>query len=187
MPGSVDPNGVYIYAEDDIVSPFSDYMNLGQESVSESIADHYASLASRITDLEEDSGWLSLTLADPWANYGGSYEPAAVRRKGDRLRLRGMVRNSSALTGSTAYNIGTLPDGFPRPPYNLPKACATGNWTRVTGGASTGTAHTHTLSMVDTSVRVDLTTGGAVNLTLANTDTFPASGWIALDAEWWLD
>jgi len=34
MPGAVDANGVYIYAEDDLLSPFSAFMNKGQQAAS---------------------------------------------------------------------------------------------------------------------------------------------------------
>jgi hypothetical protein len=56
MPGSIDANGVYIYAEDDPISPFSDFMNLGQESVSDAIGDVSAALDARLDALEAGTG-----------------------------------------------------------------------------------------------------------------------------------
>jgi hypothetical protein len=38
MPGALDGNGVYKYAEDDLLSPWSTYMNLGMNSISNAIA-----------------------------------------------------------------------------------------------------------------------------------------------------
>jgi hypothetical protein len=134
----------------------------------------------------DDTGWVPLTFNSPtWANYGGSYEPAAVRRIGKLVKLRGMCRNSVALTGATTYAIGTIPSEF-GPPFNHVGVGVTGAWNRVSAGASTGTAHTHNVSMQSLGTRVDITQGGTINLSLATSDIFNASSWISLSDIQWL-
>jgi len=154
MPGSVDPNGVYIYAEDDIVSPFSDYMNLGQESVSESIADHYASLSSRLTDLEADrTSWTGTTFAS------GFTGTVSAWRDGLTVTINATMSGTLAFTATgliSVINANVIPAAF------RPNGTPDNRW----GAAylSGGTAG-HGLAVIDNTGLVRLFKGAATSNT----------------------
>lgn len=107
MPGALDPNGVYQYAESDAASPVSDLLNLGMESVSDQlVADRL-----RLTALETataDTGWLTLTLpagtTTPGGSGGADLTPK-IRRVGKVVYVRGRCT-------STSGDITTLATGF---------------------------------------------------------------------------
>jgi len=56
-----------------------------------------------------DTGWIVPTLTGGWADYGSPYSPAAYRRVGKRVYLRGLVKDGSF---GSANPIFTLPAGF---------------------------------------------------------------------------
>lgn len=123
MPGSIDTNGVYQYAEDDLASPFSDVLNLGMESVSEALAANYASLAARLADLETDTGWVPLTLASGYSSGSGF----AIRKVGKSVRLRGSL-SVATNWGAAGFNnvVVTAANGIPtalRPSNSQAFAC----------------------------------------------------------------
>lgn len=63
MPGALDANGIYMYAEDDPISPFSDFMNLGQDSISDALAALSTALDGRLDILEAGTGTVPTMLA----------------------------------------------------------------------------------------------------------------------------
>jgi hypothetical protein len=56
--------------------------------------------------------WTPLTLSGSWTNYGGGWAPAAYRKMGDKVEIRGLIANTVLQS-----QIGFLPVGF-RPPYH---------------------------------------------------------------------
>lgn len=64
-----------------------------------------------------DSGWQTLTLGASWTNQGGSptYGPAACRKFGSHVMLRGLIVPGTQTDGTT---ICTLPSGY-RPSVNM--------------------------------------------------------------------
>lgn len=58
-----------------------------------------------------DSGWQTLTLSNSWTNQGGSptYGPAACRRFGAHVMLRGLLVPGTTTDGTTMF---TLPVGY---------------------------------------------------------------------------
>lgn len=59
-----------------------------------------------------DTGWIAPSLLNGWMDYGDIWEPAAYRRIGRIVYLRGLIKNGNV--GSTIFN---LLDGF-RPSTN---------------------------------------------------------------------
>lgn len=57
--------------------------------------------------------WTAPTLTNSWVNYGGSESTAGYRKIGDRVELRGLIKD-----GTLAAAAFTLPTGF-RPPNNV--------------------------------------------------------------------
>lgn len=65
--GALDANGVYQYGEDDPVSPLSDYMNLGQSSVSARIGELAAAVATppiEVATFGRDGLWAAAPQTD---------------------------------------------------------------------------------------------------------------------------
>lgn len=148
------------------------------------------------TILNGDSGWIAVTtFTVGWENYGGTYAPAAYRKIGDRVFLRGLVR--SGPTGS----IFTLPAGF-RPPYDAlfpaivnavtEEIDATGDGAKTlqTTGTNNGStpAHTHDVTVTaydihvsaafsNIAARLAITSAGVVTLSDANAST----GYVSLE------
>lgn len=116
MPGAPDARGVYQYAEDDELFPWSAYMNRGQLSVSDAIGADRA----RLDDLEADvveqfatityqTGWRApITDTDPET-------PFTVRRRGLRVWIDGgAVENAStiSLPANGQITAFTIPEAF---------------------------------------------------------------------------
>ncbi|WP_323986191.1 hypothetical protein [Microbacterium plantarum] len=57
----------------------------------------------------EDTGWIDLTLANGWQNWGEAYEIARVRRLNRTVHVTGLIRNGDPGIG---VRITTLPVGF---------------------------------------------------------------------------
>uniref|UniRef100_A0AAU6W1W8 Tail fiber protein n=1 Tax=Pseudomonas phage Touem01 TaxID=3138548 RepID=A0AAU6W1W8_9VIRU len=64
---------------------------------------------------EDDTGWVPLNLINGWMNYGSSgvqvQAPAAYRRIGKRVTLRGAIKNPG-LSGYNNSNFARLPTGL---------------------------------------------------------------------------
>lgn len=59
-----------------------------------------------------DTSWTVVSaFSNSWANYGSGYDPAAYRKEGDWVKLRGLIAG-----GTNAQIAFTLPTGY-RPPY----------------------------------------------------------------------
>lgn len=79
------------------------------------------------TTLAGDSGWLALPYATGWSDFDpANWLGAAYRKIGNQVFVRGLVKNSAAMSAGTVYPVGTLPAGF-RPPGNLILSGTIGN------------------------------------------------------------
>jgi len=121
----------------------------------------------------DDSGWVALVLSNGWQNYGTPFAPAACRKVGNRVYLRGLVRY-----GSGTLPITTLPAGFRPVGGTLLFVTTVRNRSndvvdlpaKNTGNPSTGTVHTHpissysvTSSIIYPGTRIDVTEAGVVS------------------------
>jgi hypothetical protein len=81
------------------------------------------------------AGFVLISLAGAWVNYGGSFSSAAWRRVGDLVLLAGMIKNGAL--PSTAF---TLPVGA-RPVVDIQVPVASnGHYGQLQIAASTGIA-----------------------------------------------
>ncbi len=75
--------------------------------------------------------WVAPTLLNSWVNYATSSQAAEYRRVGDRVEVRGFIKN-----GTVPAAVFTLPEGF-RPPNELTFAtAATAAYGQITVAAS---------------------------------------------------
>lgn len=147
------------------------------------------------------SAWRNVSMGDEWAslasNLGANFEAytgfeeAAILRNGTDRTLRGMIRLKAAAgdrTGPTPLTILTLPEGD-RPAVSSLQSGVVGEYRRVTtsGAASTGTAHTHpiTIPMISAAMRIDVLGNGNVQLNLSSFDTFTAGSYVSLAGIKW--
>lgn len=113
--------------------------------------------------------WRAPSFANGWSNYGADWETVAYRMEpGNRVQFRGLANS-----GSISANICTVPEGY------WPKArhlfmCMGSS--KVTNGASAGTAHTHTIT--NGPIRVEAFPTGAI----AQQDTGGTSSYISLNS-----
>jgi hypothetical protein len=141
MPGALDANGIWIYDETDLASPFSDYSNLLAESTSDEIANDRA----RLTALEAGGA-------------AGTYTPTLTNATVGNGTLVGRQAKVGAMTwwqfiftlGSTSTVTGALTVTCPFTP-------AAGMLVIGSGYVGRGTA---TTNRVTTTLR--LTTGSNV-------------------------
>lgn len=103
-----------------------------------------------------DTGWITPTMQNSWVDYAGGYTPTAYRRIGNRVFLRGLVK-----AGTVNTSMFTLPVGF-RPPYILLADGVFSTVTRASGAATSGTAHTHAITYMDMSCRININANGTV-------------------------
>lgn len=147
------------------------------------------------------SAWRNVSMGDEWASlasnlgpnfeaYSG-FEEAAIIRNGTDRTLRGMVRLKSAAgdrTGPTPLTILTLPEGD-RPLASSIQSGVVGEFRRVitSGAASTGTAHTHpiTIPLISSAMRIDVLGNGNVQLFLNSFDTIIANTFLSLAGIKW--
>jgi len=116
MPGAPDARGVYQYAEDDELYPWSTYMNRGQASVSAAIAADRA----RLDDLEDDifEQFATITYQTGWRAPVSGDDPETaftVRRRGLRVWIDGgAVENSTTvnLPANGQVTAFTIPAAF---------------------------------------------------------------------------
>lgn len=72
-------------------------------------------LAERVEAIEA-GGWIAMTLMGGWSQYGPPGEPAAYRKVGDRVEVRGFIRSDN---GSAAGNwVWSIPAPY-RPAYEF--------------------------------------------------------------------
>lgn len=166
MPGFHDANGIYIYDETDLASPFSDLLNLGQEATSDEIANDRARLAA----LEAQGAASSWTPTFQSATVGNGAVNAYWGRVGDLVawQWKWVLGSTSTITGTFASDLPTPVTG--------------GSWMSVGAGyASRGTATTGRMTLV-----TRMTGGTTFNLWMDGTSinaTSPFSGgtWTAGD------
>src|SRR5665647_1139312 len=146
--GSLDGNGVWIYGEGDPASPVSDLLNLGMDSVSDTVGDAKA----RLTALETDTSvWTDVAFDSGFQSYSGN--TIEVRKIGLVVYMRGLLqRTSGSFANSTQYGGIIIPDGF-RPTWTT--FCVVGS--TIGQGASTLVI----LSSGATQARISDTGGGA--------------------------
>ena len=72
-------------------------------------------------DLTVNTSWQSITLENGWENYGAEYQSAQYKKVGNKVFLRGLIRNGS--NGTTAF---TLPSEY-RPLASLKLTTNTDN------------------------------------------------------------
>ncbi|QUC01096.1 hypothetical protein [Cellulosimicrobium cellulans] len=100
--GAIDANGVYIYDESDPVSPFSDFMNLGQSAQSVVLGDADA----RLTALETEPVWSSVGMAfrPGWQAYSATdlLRYKAFPAMGLVYTAPVLIKPTSNLTGLTS-------------------------------------------------------------------------------------
>jgi hypothetical protein len=60
---------------------------------------------------DDDTGWVAVTFANSWVNFGGSDAPCVYRKTDGKVHLRGLAKN-----GTVNATMFTLPTGF-RPVY----------------------------------------------------------------------
>lgn len=162
--GYIDPNGVWQYGEDDVVSPWSDYMNLGQASVS-------AALATKQYTVVDDAAARDALFPAP------ATEP-------DRLTLQGrgitVLRRDRAGTEEryfATYNSVSNPFGRAVPGW-YPSGLLFAEYTTPTLAAASGvvtTSGTPVLAAARSSARAtDLFTPAAGGITLRNPGIYRA-------------
>lgn len=124
-----------------------------------------------------DTGWKDLTLSNGWTNYGAPYAPAQARRVGNQVYLRGLIK-----AGTVGVAVTNLPAGM-HPDYSFFVPVVVNTRTVTTGAASTGTAHTHPVSVTDTAGRLNVNVDGNMSITPAAST---GNGYISLDGVTWL-
>jgi hypothetical protein len=82
-----------------------------------------------------DGTWIAPTLTNSWVDYGAPWTTAGYRRDGNRVTLKGLIKN-----GTVGSSVFTLPVGY-RPGADMHVPAHSSSTT--TGAASAGTAHTH--------------------------------------------
>ncbi|SDT69423.1 hypothetical protein [Jiangella sp. DSM 45060] len=109
MSGSLDANGIYIYDETDLAAPFSDLLNLGQESVSDEIANDRA----RLDALEGRGNASAWTPTFTNASVGNGAVNAYWGRIGDLVawQWKWVLGSTSTITGTLAVDLPTLVTG----------------------------------------------------------------------------
>lgn len=84
-----------------------------------------AMLEDRVADLERAAGihprWVDLTYTSPWTDYGSGFQTGQVRRSGDIVSLRGLIKASS--DPGDIPTMFVLDEGY-RPPARILKAVA---------------------------------------------------------------
>lgn len=98
-----DDNGIVRFEALDNIAPLQVNLNAALESVSDSLTD----TNERIDVLEEDTGWVNLTLKNGWV----SISQPRVRKRDGIVYLEGEIRGTN--TGS-ANPFTTLPSEFRR-------------------------------------------------------------------------
>lgn len=133
-----------------------------------------------------DTGWLQTGVT--WGTTYESYSPTVAsnvfeyRRVGMRVELRGLIRRiTSNYTSTAASTMVTMPVGF-RPSRNLFVASVT-NAELVSGAASAGTAHTHTIGTSANTgpvVRISVNSAGTIQVSIGGGTTLAVDNWVSV-------
>ena len=129
-----------------------------------------------------DSGWLDTVIYETnWENYvaGVANNHFEYRKIGLEVETRGYVRRTAGASANQTLFMFTLPAGF-RPSRNIVWLGLT-SATWVTGPASTGTAHTHTINDHATMgpiCRIDIWTNGNFRILLPVGATMAIDDWV---------
>jgi len=113
LPPGYRPVGHHLYPED-ASGPTHARLNVlsdGTISVQRGGAPYYSDVMARFSVAADGSaGWKAVTaFENSWTNFGGGWAPAAYRRVGDMVEVRGLITGGTV--GSTA-NVFTLPTGY---------------------------------------------------------------------------
>lgn len=116
--GSYDENGVWQYGEDDLVAAFSDFLNVGQESVSAALA----AVGGRLRTLETD------TVANVTPATGMTLDTTTTScRKDGQGNVRLVIAGNRSSAVSDGTQIATVPAGFrPATTIEVPGAASQG-------------------------------------------------------------
>lgn len=109
--GTYDANGVYQYGESDPIALFSDFMNLGQESVSDAITNDRARITQVENNMEATSTFVASSAASRDSHWGipsTGAEQLALQNNGART-----VRTDTGYVEQYfgLYNVSTNPGG----------------------------------------------------------------------------
>lgn len=121
MPGAIDSNGIYQYAEDDVQATFSDLLNLLAGSTSTEVGDLDARVAAIVA--ARDAAWTTYTPVLGNVSLGNGSISGTYRKIG-----RTVLLDVELLCGSTTSFSGTVT-------FSLPTAARTGSF----GGNGNGT------------------------------------------------
>jgi len=101
--GHQDENGIWQYGEDDLVSLFSDFLNVGQSSVSAALA----AVKGRLATLEADS----VATVTPASGVTLDTSTTSCRKDGQgNVSLTVVANRNSAITDGTL--MATIPSGW---------------------------------------------------------------------------
>lgn len=107
--GTLDSNGVWRYDNNDSVTPLATFMNLGQISISDALAELRADLVAQFTI--PDTGWVPLTGINSTVTAQTGANAPAIRRYGPFVMTRGRFTESSGSSGTR--DLCQLPAPFP--------------------------------------------------------------------------
>jgi hypothetical protein len=110
-------------------------------------------------DGREQDYWRAPTLLNGWIDYDAGWHPAEYKRDNGIVYIQGLVK-----AGTIATTIFTLPAGYRPAPISNGLIFSGIVSATTSGGASTGTAHTHNIPVPST--RIDVLANG--NVTLLN-------------------
>ncbi|WP_036963670.1 hypothetical protein [Promicromonospora kroppenstedtii] len=96
----LDSNGIWTYTESDNVAPFSTFMNLGMDSVSDAIGPFIA-----------DTGWVNIPLRAGFTAVSG--DVPQIRRVGPIVSARGAATGLGVSGTTNVADLPPLPSGFP--------------------------------------------------------------------------
>lgn len=176
----LDANGIWIYDEFEDAAPFSTLLNKLAQSTSDAIE-----------AAVQGGTWTNagILYASNWEDYQPSVSNNHVEYSvvGREVEMRGLVRRAAALSPSQTVTVLTLPAAI-RPTRNV-ITYVMSNPTWVSGGASTGTAHTHAIAASSTSgpilrLAIEASTGN-LSLTIPAGVTFAAGEWVSLGGLRW--
>lgn len=158
--GALDANGVWKYGEDDPLSPFSTFMNLGMNSVSTAIAGF---VGGAWTAYVPTIGGVTLgngTMEAAWLKVGRTY----------RVRLEIGLGTTSAVTGEVSFT--------------LPVAAKDGRRSGTAVGRVTGSGNPFLLACWAASsstvqlIRAQGANGLLTTMSATNPGTWASTGWI---------
>lgn len=135
---------------------------------------------------EAPGPWVPLTsFAANFEAYGGGYFAPAYRIEGDTVKLRGLIRTTVARAAGSDIPLLTIP-AIARPlSHDLQLGMSSAADSGTTGAASTGTAHTHPITLsrqIGTRIRID--SNGTLSITISSM-AISNNGFISLSSISW--